>query len=78
VPNFGLDELLSLMRSERGEREHRLVDLLRRHELDPVRATELGPRVDELLARAAAKSPPPSSESVALGILSLLVLEGPP
>jgi hypothetical protein len=78
VPIFGLDELLSVIRSEHREREHKLAELLRRRELEPAKAAELGTRVNELLARAEAKSPPPSHESVALGILSLLALESPP
>ena len=78
MPTFGLDELLSVIRSERRAREQKLAELLRRRGLEPAQGAELGVRVEALLARAATRSPPPSSESVALGVLSLLALETRP
>jgi hypothetical protein len=75
VPNFALDELLSVIDGERAERKSRVAELLRRHDLDVSRAPELAERLGLLAASARAKSPAPSSECLALALLSLIALE---
>jgi hypothetical protein len=75
VPNFAVDELLSVVRGERDERDARIAELLRRHDLDVARAPELAERLGSLVASADAKAEPPSAETLALALLSLIALE---
>jgi hypothetical protein len=77
VPTFRVEELLSMIEGEREERESRFAGLLLEHGLEATRVAEVSERLSALVARAAAKSPPPSREVLALGLLSLIALETP-